>query len=180
MKKKARRRLRLLVKPDSILSEEEVAYCLPGPADGSIRTWIRTNVEPFGQVASVTCYRWGDVLTQVAKQKTERPAPARKGWLTTAQVATRLGINRSTLDEMIAAAPSTLAGSPRQVGTGSKRRHLRWDEAQLDAWLEAYRAWAALPQKVEQPAPQHREESSKTPAPKAKRRQRSLLSVVSN
>jgi predicted DNA-binding transcriptional regulator AlpA len=66
-------------------------------------------------------------------------------WLSTAEAAERLGMARSTLDEMVAQAPQDLPGSPTQVGVGRRRRHLRWNAGGLEAWVRAYRAWQLLP-----------------------------------
>lgn len=61
----------------------------------------------------------------------------------TRQAAALLGIARSTLDEMVARAPSNLPGAPVQVGIGTRRRHLRWNPDQIVEWASAYSEWMA-------------------------------------
>jgi hypothetical protein len=34
-----------------------------------------------------------------------------------------------------------LPGSPVNVAKGKQRRHLRWNPAELDAWMNAFQAW---------------------------------------
>lgn len=64
-------------------------------------------------------------------------------WLSTSTAAKRLGIARSTLDQMVARAPKTLHGAPMLVGAGRKRRHWRWNVDTLETWAAAYREWDA-------------------------------------
>lgn len=62
-------------------------------------------------------------------------------WLTTTEASERLGIHRSTLDEMYDMAPKNLPGSPINVAMGKERRHLRWDPQRLSDWIAAYNEW---------------------------------------
>ena len=65
-----------------------------------------------------------------AGEAPEAPEPTRgTQWLTTVQAAQQLGISRWTLDEMVGRAPKNLPGAPQHVGSGRKRRHLRWNAA---------------------------------------------------
>ena len=63
--------------------------------------------------------------------------------VSTAEAAKLLGLDRATLDRMIARAPRTLKGAPLRVGEGRRRVHYRWDPARLGEWLDAYTAWDA-------------------------------------
>jgi hypothetical protein len=68
-------------------------------------------------------------------------APAEPVWCTTEDAARRLGIDRGTLDEMYDRAPKDLPGSPVNVAQGKQRRHLRWNPAELDTWMNAFQTW---------------------------------------
>ena len=132
MKAKVRRQFRFLVRPDSLLSEDETILALPGPADASVRRWLRERVRPFGSVAGVVVYRWADVVSAV---ESTQQTPQEKRWLTTAEAARHLGIARSTLDEMLANSRPHHPGTPSIVGTGKQRTHRRWDRDALDDWF---------------------------------------------
>lgn len=131
-----RRYLRLMWRSSltstTVLSLDELLDALPGNADEH-RAWVADNVSPIGRVSGTVVYRWGDVVAAIEA----RIVPATTVWLTTKQVAERFGIARSTLDEMVQAAPPDLPGAPLQVGSGSRRRHLRWDASTVDTWLAA-------------------------------------------
>lgn len=66
--------------------------------------------------------------------------PTPEAWISTAEAARRLGINRSTLDDMVKCAPRNLPGSPVAVGEGKKHRFLRWNPSHLNEWADAYRS----------------------------------------
>lgn len=120
---------------ESRLSAEEVAEALPGrPTD--LAGWLLDHVQPDGEVAGVTMYRWGDVLA--AGSGGERLGIE---WISTGEAARRLGIPRATLSDMHSRAPADLPGAPLAAGRGKDRRHLRWDAARIRNWLDAYLAW---------------------------------------
>lgn len=97
-------------------------------------------------------------------------------WIGPAEAAQRMGISRTTLDAMLARAPSDLPGSPVLVGVGTARRHLRWDEARIEEWLVAYRAWASgTPAQQAAPASPARRRATQK---KEGGRRPSLLSLV--
>ncbi|MFZ5480578.1 MAG: hypothetical protein ACOZNI_27695 [Myxococcota bacterium] len=125
---------------DALLDLEEVCEALPGrPSEAS--AWVLANVQPCGELAGVLCWRWGDVLAALR----DRASPTEAGavWVSTAEAAARLGVARSTLDEMVTHAPKDLPGAPVHVGGGKARQHLRWDAGRLVEWLTSYRAWEA-------------------------------------
>lgn len=97
-------------------------------------------------------------------------------WISTSEAAARLGISRTTLDAMVARAPSTLPGAPLAIGVGDKRRHLRWDETRLGEWVTAYGHWTAG-QEEAPPTPRPAKMAKVPKAPSTARRQ-SLLSAV--
>lgn len=92
------------------------------------------------------------------------PASADR-WIDTVEAARRMGMSRTSLDAMMARCPPNLPGSPMRVGTGARRRHLRWDARALDDWLAAYRAWT---EGRPSPVP-----ASPLPAPRGQRRAKS-------
>lgn len=129
---------------DSLLSFDEAVEALPCPAPLA-QSWLAAQ-PAFGCIHQAPVYRWGDLVELVrAGEGPSSSASAGDGspraWLTTAEVVERLGINRSTLDEMVASAPRDLTGAPIHVGTGLKKRHLRWDVDRIDAWFAAFEAW---------------------------------------
>ncbi len=78
------------------------------------------------------------VLAGLRPAKTE-PAVSEAEYLNTADAARRLGIDRGTLDQMVARAPRDLPGGPVHVGEGKARRHLRWPASTLQTWVDAFR-----------------------------------------
>jgi hypothetical protein len=76
----------------------------------------------------------------------------------TSEAARLLGIDRGTLDTMLARAPRTLPGAPVQVGEGRARRHWRWDPSRLAEWREAFGRWDATEaeRRATKPAPRRR------------------------
>lgn len=137
------RHLRLLWRatlgPESRLSWEELIEACPGNPD-DVRRWLTEHVPSCGSIGPVEVYRWGDALAAMTNPRPEVPGTA---WLSTSEAAARLGIARSTLDEMLSRSPKDLPGSPVHVGNGSARQHLRWDAGRLQEWLTAYRSWEA-------------------------------------
>lgn len=61
-------------------------------------------------------------------------------WVDTSTAAAMLGIDRSTIDEMVKRAPKGLPGAPVNVGAGTKRSRWRWDADRLAEWATAYHA----------------------------------------
>jgi predicted DNA-binding transcriptional regulator AlpA len=164
---------RAALRPDSLLSFEEASDALPCSAPVA-RTWLAQQ-PAFGCIDDVPVYRWSDLVDLI--RAGEGPTPANtptRAWMTTADVADHLGINRSTLDEMVAKAPRSLPGSPLQIGTGRKNRHLRWDMSRLDEWLAAFETWQ-VGEKA--PASPKQRPSARRPRKRRKTR-RSLLAMV--
>ena len=127
-----------------------------------------------------------NALPETAPQRLQEPSG--EAWISMAEAASRLGVARTTLDEMVARAPRTLPGSPLSIGSGRHRRHKRWEATMLESWLVAYRAWsatdAAQPVSVPAPGPLKRSVDSRvggfrrgeTPS---SRRSPALLTLVS-
>lgn len=62
-------------------------------------------------------------------------------WISTAEAAGRLGMDRGTLDKMVQDARKGLPGAPVHKGKGKTRQHLLWDADRLDEWVRAVEAW---------------------------------------
>jgi len=189
---------RAVLQDSSLLDREEVLEALPFPRTEA-ETWLDENVAPLAGPAGCRVYRWGIVMHALlsgagqgslqSTAETQQPAPPRD-WLTTAEAAARLGMARSSLDEMVEQAPRSLSGAPTPVGTGQKRTHWRWDGNSLDLWLEAYREWSGRREMDVSPVPasgvaatgvarriRHKAEAQ-GPAPSASRKRKSLLAEV--
>ena len=167
---------RASLQPDSLLSFEEAAEALPCP-EPLAQSWL-TAQTAFGCIHDLPVYRWGDLVELVRAGK----GPSSKAsagdsspgtWLTTTQVAEHLGINRCTLDEMLAAAPRDLPGSPVQIGVGSKKRHLRWDAERIEEWFAAVQAWRQARASAGTAGPSSGPIRPPTPAPRRSRKPRS-------
>lgn len=91
-------------------------------------------------------------------------------WLSTAEAAATLGVDRGTLDRLAAAACTALPGAVLRVGEGRSRKTYRWDRAQLGA------AVAAAQAAYVEPAPKPRKK--RTPRAKPKGSSTSLRSLV--
>lgn len=139
-----------MLEESSLLAREEVLEALPFPRTEA-ETWLDKNVSPLTGPGGCRVYRWGAVVHALqsgagrhclqATTEAQQPSAPRDG-LTTAEVAARLGMARSSLDEMVDQAPRTLPGAPTPVGTGQKRTHWRWDGSRPDLWLATHREWA--------------------------------------
>ena len=154
-----RRMWRVALTTESLLSEDEAVEALPGRPEAT-RPWLRDQVAPAGAIGSDPVFRWGDVLTAL-KSPAAEPALA-----SCDEVAQRLGVSRRTLDAMVARAPATLPGAPVAVGSGGRRKHLRWRLAHVEAWLQAYQAWESEQVRSCQPsAPRRRSARRSSDAP---------------
>lgn len=64
-----RRMWRAALNSESLLTLDECVEAMPG-ADSKARAWLQQHVKPAGNIAGVTVYRWGDVLSVlVARRK---------------------------------------------------------------------------------------------------------------
>jgi len=189
---------RAVLQDSSLLDREEVLEALPFPRSEA-GVWLDENVPPLAGPAGCRVYRWGAVVQALqsgagrhalhsATETLQPPTP--HDWLTTAEAAARLGMARSSLDEMVEQAPRDLPGAPTPVGTGQKRTHWRWIGSSLDLWLAAYREWVAQRELDVAPVPasgvaatgvarriRHKAEAQR-PAPSASRKRKSLLAEV--
>jgi len=78
---------------------------------------------------------WLKALEQIrALLGEDRPARADR-LVGSDEAAQILGISRDTLDRLRELAPPDLPGAPVPVGTGTKRRHLRWEVDRLKEWF---------------------------------------------
>jgi hypothetical protein len=126
--------LRVALWPESLLSAAEVARALTGDARVN-EAWLNRSVcaaarTPGGE----PMFTWGDIVAAIS---THGGDPV---WLSTQEAASRLGLARSTLDELAKRSDPGLPGAPVIAGGGKVRRHLRWEGSQLG---ERYRAAAA-------------------------------------
>lgn len=146
-----RRMWRAALTAESLLSADEACEAMPCPGPAT-RDWLVAHVQPFGELVGVPVYRWGHVVAAIAGARGAEPVTT---WLSTGEAAVRLGIARSTLDEMVSRAPKDLPGAPVHVGSGKTRAHLRWDAGRLQEWLAAYRSWEARSARKGAVAPTH-------------------------
>ena len=78
------------------------------------------------------------------EEPADGPGTSSRVFLTTPQVAERLGINRKTLDRW-AHKYAHLPGGPTKAGKPRARRtHYRWDSSTLDEWLDNVKAREAV------------------------------------
>ena len=126
--------LRVALRPESLLSPAMVSWALPGDARVN-DAWLNRSVcaaarTPGGE----PMFTWGDIVAAIS---THGGDPV---WLSTQEAASRLGVARSTPDELAKRSDPGLPGAPVIAGGGKVRRHLRWEGSQLG---ERYRAAAA-------------------------------------
>lgn len=85
-------------------------------------------------------------------------------WISTDEAAAIFGVDRETLDKMVAKAPPDLPGAPLDVSHGVRRRW-RWDPSRLTVWAAAYQTWKADRERKAKPHPSRRTGSRKKPDP---------------
>lgn len=135
----------------SLLTREEVLEALPWQ-EREAEAWLAQQFTPLTQLGACPLYRWGAVLEKLHERSwpgspptsaaSGTPSPANsRTWLTTEEVARRLEISRTTLDELVGQAPRTLPGAPISLGSGRRRHHWRWQEENVNAWLTAFLEW---------------------------------------
>lgn len=103
------------------------------------------DVEGVGEVVAVAdlvAALTGSTPEPVASvySRVQTPPPPSE-WVSTAEAASILGIDRGTLDRMRDRAPRNLPGAPVAVGEGRERRSWRWRRATLGGWFAAYQTW---------------------------------------
>lgn len=123
--------LRVALWPESLLSAAEVARALPGDPNGNDAWLNRTVCASASAPGGEPLHTWGDVVAAISTRGVD------PGWLSTDEAASRLGVARSTLDELAKRSAPGLPGAPVIAGGGKVRRHLRWDGSQLGEWYRA-------------------------------------------
>lgn len=112
------------------------------------RSWIASDPELCR--VRMTAREVARLLAHEPQEETAGPPPTdgpvngERVFLTTPQVAERLGINRKTLDKW-AHKYAHLPGGPTKAGKPRARRtHYRWDSSTLDEWLDNVKAREAV------------------------------------
>lgn len=123
----------------SVVTLEEAVAVLPGRGTSDEKAaWVRERLKPSRDVFGVAVYRTVDLAAALGV--VDEPPAGTTVWISTAEAARRLGVDRSTLDIMRDRAPA-LPGGPVRVGAGRARRAWRWNAARLDEWFDAYERW---------------------------------------